>query len=124
MIVTRARYPLLASSMTLIPLWFSVVVRSCSTAMKQSCYSISSWHVGKLSLLGRVVSNQGALRSHRRRARMDEKDQELLERQMRGCQPPPPGNVSQTLVGVVLFVSGLLLGSLLFAPTAAYVERG
>ena len=48
---------------------------------------------------------------------MDERDQELLERQMRGCQPPPPGNVAQTLVGAVLFVSGLILGSLLFAPT-------
>jgi hypothetical protein len=48
---------------------------------------------------------------------MDERDQELLERQMRGCQPPPPGNVAQTLVGVVLFVSGLILGSLLLAPT-------
>jgi hypothetical protein len=48
---------------------------------------------------------------------MDERDQELLERQMRGCQPPPPGNVAQTLVGAVPFVSGLILGSLLFAPT-------
>ena len=48
---------------------------------------------------------------------MDERDQELLEKQMRGCQPPPPGNVAQTLVGAVLFVSGLILGSLLFAPT-------
>jgi hypothetical protein len=64
---------------------------------------------------------------------MDERDQELLERLMRGFQPPPPGHVAQTLVGAVLFVSGLILGSLLFAPTtdrirsviqlAAYVER-
>jgi hypothetical protein len=48
---------------------------------------------------------------------MDERDQELLERQMRGFQPPPPGNIAQTLVGAVLFVSGLILGSLPFAPT-------
>jgi hypothetical protein len=48
---------------------------------------------------------------------MDERDQELLERLMRGFQPPPPGHVAQTLVGAVLFVSGLILGSLLFAPT-------
>jgi hypothetical protein len=48
---------------------------------------------------------------------MDERDQELLERQMRGFQLPPPGNIAQTLVGAVLFVSGLILGSLLFAPT-------
>jgi hypothetical protein len=63
---------------------------------------------------------------------MDERDQELLE-QLRGCQASPPGNVAQTLVGAVLFVSGLILGSLSFAPTertersviqlAAYVER-
>jgi hypothetical protein len=37
---------------------------------------------------------------------MDERDQEFLERQMRGCQPPPPGNVAQTLVGAVPFVFG------------------
>jgi hypothetical protein len=48
---------------------------------------------------------------------MDERDQELLERQMRGCQSPPPGNTALTLVGAALFVSGLILGSLLFAPT-------
>ena len=48
---------------------------------------------------------------------MDERDQELLKRQMRGFQLPPPGNIAQTLVGAVLFVSGLILGSLLFAPT-------
>ena len=48
---------------------------------------------------------------------MDERDQELLKRQMRGFQLPPPGNIAQTLVGSMLFVSGLILGSLLFAPT-------
>jgi hypothetical protein len=48
---------------------------------------------------------------------MDERDQELLERQMRGCQSPPPGDAPLTLVGAALFVSGLLFGSLLFAPT-------
>ena len=47
---------------------------------------------------------------------MDERDQELLERQMRGCQSPPPANAFGTLgrwLGA-LFVSGLILGSLLF----------
>ena len=47
---------------------------------------------------------------------MDERDQELLEQQMRRCQPPPPGNVALTLFGTALSVSGLVLGSLLFAP--------
>jgi hypothetical protein len=48
---------------------------------------------------------------------MDERDQELLEKQTRGCQSPPPGNAALTLVGTALFVSGLIFGSLLFAPT-------
>ncbi len=48
---------------------------------------------------------------------MDQRDQELLERQLRRCQPPPPGNAALTLFGAALFVFGLILGSLLFAPT-------
>jgi hypothetical protein len=50
---------------------------------------------------------------------MDERDQELLEQQMRGCQPPSPSNAALTLAGTALFVSGLIFGSLVFTP----VER-
>jgi hypothetical protein len=64
----------------------------------------------------RYLQPKRPLRCRYRRALMDERDQELLEKQMRGCQPPPPGNAALTLFGATLFVSGLILGSLLFAP--------
>jgi hypothetical protein len=47
---------------------------------------------------------------------MDERDQELLDRQMRRCQPPPSGNAALAVFGAALFVSGLVLGSLLLGP--------
>ena len=48
---------------------------------------------------------------------MDKREQDLLEKQMRMCHPPAPGNAALTLVGVGFFAAGLVFGSLLFAPT-------
>ena len=48
---------------------------------------------------------------------MDKREQDLLEKQMRMCQPPAPGNAALTLVGVAFFAAGLVFGSFLFAPT-------
>ena len=50
-------------------------------------------------------------------ARMDQRDQELLDKQMRRCQPPPPDSVPLAAFGAALFVSGLVVGSLLLGPT-------
>jgi hypothetical protein len=47
---------------------------------------------------------------------MDERDQELLGKQMRCCQAPPAGNPALAAFGAALFVSGLVLGSLLLGP--------
>ena len=47
---------------------------------------------------------------------MDQRDQELLDKQMRRCQPPPPDSVPLAAFGAALFVSGLVLGSLLLGP--------
>ena len=47
---------------------------------------------------------------------MDERDQELLDKQMRCCQAPPAGNPALAAFGAALFVSGLVLGTLLLGP--------
>ena len=47
---------------------------------------------------------------------MDERDQELLDKQMRCCQAPPAGDPALAAFGAALFVSGLVLGSLLLGP--------
>jgi hypothetical protein len=59
---------------------------------------------------------------------MDERDQELLERQMRVCQSPPPGNAALTLVCVSPFgkfpvCSHRTDGIRSVLQLAAYVER-
>ena len=60
---------------------------------------------------------------------MDERDQELLDKQMRCCQAPPAGNAAVAAFGAALFASGLVLGSLLLGPAdrmqyaAAYGTR-
>jgi hypothetical protein len=62
-------------------------------------------------------------------ARMDERDLELLDKQMRCSQAPPAGNPAVAAFGAALFVSGLVLGSLLLGPAdrmqyaAAYGTR-
>ena len=48
---------------------------------------------------------------------MDQRDQELLDKQMRCCQAPPAGNPALAAFGAALFVSGLVVGSLLLGPT-------
>jgi len=47
---------------------------------------------------------------------MDQKDQELLDKQMRCCQAPPACDPALAALGAALFVSGLVLGSLLLGP--------
>ena len=47
---------------------------------------------------------------------MDERDQELLDKQMRCRQAAPAGNPAVAAFGAALFVSGLVLGSLLLGP--------
>ena len=47
---------------------------------------------------------------------MDERDQELLDKQIRCCQAPPAGNAAVAAFGAALFASGLVLGSLLLGP--------
>ena len=54
---------------------------------------------------------------------MDARDRGLLERQMRQCQLPPPGNGRLTLFGAALFASGLIFRRLtVFSPSDRHTD--
>jgi hypothetical protein len=54
-------------------------------------------------------------------SKMNQRDWELLEQQMRGFNPPPNDRIMELTVAAV-FVAGLVLGGFLFGPESGSVQ--
>ncbi len=53
---------------------------------------------------------------------MDQRDWELLDKQMRRQQPPPPATASIILVFAIIFIAGLATGAILVPSGSPAVQ--